>query len=121
MLQQLVPESCFLTSSKVSFVRPLLVVGVGEALTDGLAEALTDGLAEVLADALGVALTTVAFFQISFVPDLTQTYLTLETVLVVPTLVHLVPAIVAACAGIEIAERNTAVKRTLEYVLDFIG
>ena len=113
MLQQLVPESCFLTSSKVSFVRPLLVVGVGEALTDGLAE--------VLADALGVALTTVAFFQISFVPDLTQTYLTLETVLVVPTLVHLVPAIVAACAGIEITERNTAVRRTLEYALNFMG
>jgi hypothetical protein len=55
------------------------------------------------------------------VPDLTQKYLTLETVLVVPTLVHLVPAIVAACEGIEIADRNTAIKRMLEYALDSIG
>jgi uncharacterized membrane protein YjjB (DUF3815 family) len=55
------------------------------------------------------------------VPDLTQKYLTLETVLVVPTLVHLVPAIVAACEGIETADRNTAVKRTLEYALNFMS
>ena len=64
---------------------------------------------------------TVPLFQISFVPDLTQKYLTLETVLVVPTLVHLVPAIVAACEGIKTADRNTAVKRTLEYALNFMG
>lgn len=64
---------------------------------------------------------TVLFFQISFLPDLTQTYLTFETVLAVPTLVHLVPAIAAACAGIEIAESNTAVRRTLEYALNFMG
>jgi hypothetical protein len=64
---------------------------------------------------------TVPFFQISFVPDLTQTYLTLETVFVVPTLVHLVPVTVAACDGIKIADRNTAVKRTLEYALNFMG
>ena len=113
MLQQLVPESCFLTSSKVSFVRPLLVLELGEALNDGLAE--------VLADALGVAFTTVTFFQISFVPDLTQTYLTLETVLVVETLRHLVPAIVAACEGTQRAEINTAVRRTLEYALNLMS
>jgi hypothetical protein len=52
-------------------------------------------LAVALTDGLGVVLMTVPLFQISFVPDLTQKYLTLETVLVVPTLVHLVPAIVA--------------------------
>ena len=121
MLQQLVPESCFLTSSKVSFVRPLLVLELGEALNDGLAEAVTDGLAEVLADALGVAFTTVTFFQISFVPDLTQTYLTLETVLVVETLRQLVPAIVAACEGTQRAEINTAVRRTLEYALNLMS
>lgn len=121
MLQQLVPESCFLTSSKVSFVRPLLVLELGEALTDGFVVALTDGLAVALTDGLGVGLMTVPFFQISFVPDLAHTYLTLETVLVVPTLVHLVPAIVTACAGIEIAESNTAVRRTLEYALNFMG
>jgi uncharacterized membrane protein YjjB (DUF3815 family) len=42
-------------------------------------------------------------------------------VLVVPTLVHLVPAIVAACEGIVGADRNTAVRRTLEYALNFMG
>ena len=81
-----------------------------DVLTDGLDVGLAEGLVD-----------GVPFFQISFAPDLAHTYLTLETVLAVPTLVHLVPAIVAACAGIEIAERNTAVKRTLEYALDFIG
>jgi hypothetical protein len=55
------------------------------------------------------------------VPDLTQTYLILEKVLAVPILVHLVPAIVAACEGIEIADSNTAVIRTLEYALNFMG
>ena len=64
---------------------------------------------------------TVPLFQISFVPDLTQKYLTPPVVLVVPTLVHLVPAIVAACEGIEITDSNTAVRRTLEYALNFMG
>jgi uncharacterized membrane protein YjjB (DUF3815 family) len=64
---------------------------------------------------------TVPLFQISFVPDLTQKYLTPPVVLVVPTLVHLVPAIVAACEGIEKIARNTAVRRTLEYALNFMG
>ena len=136
MLQQLVLESRLLTSSRVSLVRPLLALGdadfdgdtlcvalwdgVGVALTDGLADALTDALAVALTDGLGVVLMTVPLFQISFVPDLTQKYLTLETVLVVPTLVHLVPAIVAACEGIEIVDSNTAVRRTLEYALNFM-
>ena len=109
MLQQLVLESCFLTSSKVSFVRAVVALGVADfdgeglwvALRDGVGVALADGLADALTDALAVALTDglgdgVPFFQISFVPDLTQKYLTLETVLAVPTLVHLVPATVAA-------------------------
>jgi hypothetical protein len=45
----------------------------------------------------------------------------LPTVLVVPTLVHLVPTIVAACEGIANAARNTAVSRKLEYALNFMG
>jgi len=32
-----------------------------------------------------------------------------------------VPAIVAACEGIEIADSNNAVRRTLEYALNFMG
>jgi hypothetical protein len=128
MLQQLVLESCFLTSSKVSFVRAVVALGVADldgeglwvALRDGVGVALTDALAVALTDGLGVVFVTVPFFQISFVPDLAHTYLTLETVLVVPTLVHLVPAIVAACEGIEIADSNTAVRRTLEYALNFM-
>ena len=64
---------------------------------------------------------TVPLFQTSFVPDLTQKCLMLPTVLVVPTLVHLVPTIVAACEGIANAARNTAVSRKLEYALNFMG
>jgi len=47
--------------------------------------------------------------------------LTLETVLSVPTLVHLVPTIVAACEGIEIADSNTTDRRTLENAFNFMG
>lgn len=107
MLQQLVPESCFLISSKVSCVWSPLGLALGNVLIDGLVE--------------GVVSTAVAVFQISFVPDFTQTYLTLETVLVVPTLVHLVPAIVAACEGIETAHRKTAVRTTMEFAVNFMG
>lgn len=38
-------------------------------------------------------------FQINFVPDFTQVYFLLLSVLVAPTLVHLVPAMVAENAG----------------------
>jgi len=55
------------------------------------------------------------------VPVLTQTYLTLDTVLVVPALVHLVPAIVAAYEGIETAKRITAVSRTPENAFNFMA
>ena len=95
--------------------------GLCVAIWDGVDVALADGLAVALTDGLGVVLMTVPLFQMSFVPDLTQKYLTPLVVLVVPTLVHLVPAIVAAWEGIEIAERNTAVRRTLEYALNFMG
>jgi len=88
MLQQLVLESCFLTSSKVSFVRPLLILGLGVAVFDGLADAL--GVA------FAVVFTALPLFQMSLLPDLTQKYFTPPVVLVVPTLVHLVPTIVAA-------------------------
>jgi hypothetical protein len=80
--------------------------------------ALAAGLAEGLDVAFGVDLefflTAVPLFQTSFVPDLTQKCFRPPEVFVVPTLVHLVPAIVAACAGTENAERNTATRRTLE-------
>jgi len=88
MLQQLVLESCFLISSKVSFVRPLLILGLGVAVFDGLADAL--GVA------FAVVFTALPLFQMSLLPDLTQKYFTPPVVLVVPTLVHLVPTIVAA-------------------------
>ena len=78
---------------------------------------LTDGFT----DALGVVFMTVPLFQTSLFPDLTQKCLTLPTVLVVPTLEHLVPAIVAACEGIVNAARNTAVSRKLEYAFNFMG
>jgi len=79
MVQQLVPESCFLISSKVSCVWPPLELALGDVLIVGLDE--------------GVVNTAVALFQIILLPDLTQTYLTLETVLEVPTLAQVVPAI----------------------------
>ena len=110
MLQQLVPESCFLTSSRVSWVNPLVALGDDDADLDG----------EALADVEGVTFKTVPLFQISFLPDLTQKYLTPPVVLVKPTLAQVVPAIVAACEGRAKVDRNTAVTRTLEYALDFM-
>ena len=74
----------------------------------------------VLFVGVGVAFTKVPLFQMRFLPDLTQKCLSPPLVLVIPTLLHLVPAIVAACEGIETADRNTAVRRTLEYTLNFI-
>lgn len=44
----------------------------------------------------------VVAFQIKFFPDLTQVYFLALIVLVAPTLVHLVPAIVAEFAGVEL-------------------
>ena len=122
-------ESRLLTSSRVSLVRPLLALGVADfdgeglwvALLDGDGVELADGLADELTDALGVFLMTVPLFQTSLLPFFTQKCLMPPVVLVVPTLVHLVPAIVAACEGIVKAARNTAVRRTLEYALNFMG
>ena len=58
MLQQLVPESCFFTSSRVSLVKPLIMLALGVADFDGegLCVALWDGLGVALADGLTVAL-----------------------------------------------------------------
>jgi hypothetical protein len=138
MLQQLVAESCFLTSSRVSFVSAAVALGVadldgvalcvalrdgvGVALTDAFGVALTDANGVELAEGLGVEVVLISgpFFQISLVPDLTQRYLTLYTVLEVPALVHFVPTMVAACEGIESAVKNNAVRRTLEYALKFM-
>ena len=96
MLQQLVPESCFFTSATVNSIKLLLALALGVADADadfvgvGLFEAVTVDLG------VGVVLTTFPLFHTSLLPDLTQKYLTPPVVLVDPTLVHLVPAIVAA-------------------------
>jgi len=121
-------EACFLTSSRVNRVRPLLALTLGvadfdgEGLSEALCDALGDALAEALTDVLdeGFAFTRVPLFQTSFLPFLTQKYLTPPVVLVDPIFLQEVPAIVAACEGIEIADRNTAAKRTMEYALNFI-
>ena len=125
MLQQLVLELRLLTSSRVSLVRPLLAVGVAdfddETLCVGLCEGVGVALADGLTDALGVVFMTAPLFQMSLVPDLTQKCLMFPTILVAPTLVHLVPVIVAACEGIVNAARNTAVSSKLEYALNFMS
>ena len=87
MLQQLVAESCFLTSSRVSFVSAAVALGVTDldgvalcvALWGGVGVALTDAIGVELAEGLGVEVVLISgpFFQISFVPDLTQRYLIL--------------------------------------------
>ncbi len=64
---------------------------------------------------------TVPLFQTSLLPDLTQKCLMPPVDLVVPTLVHLVPAIVALCEGIVNAARNSAVRIMLENALNFMG
>jgi hypothetical protein len=107
-----------LTSAKVSCVNSLFTLGEGDEVADfvgvGLFEAVTVALG------VGVVLTAIPLFQTSLFPDLTQKYLTPPVDLVDPTLVHLVPAIVAACDGAENADRNTAAIRTLEAALNFI-
>ena len=120
MLQQLVPESCFFTSATVNSVKLLLALALGVAVAD--AEFVGVGLFDATAVALGVGVILIAFplFQISFLPDLTQKYLTPPVVLVIPTLVHFVPAIVAACTGVENADRNTAASRTVDNALNFM-
>lgn len=64
----------------------------------GVADVVALALGEVDAFAVGDALTftLVPLFQTKFFPDFTQKYLTPPVVLVEPTLVHFVPAIVAA-------------------------
>ena len=56
MLQQLVLEACFLTSSRVSFVRAVVALGVALFVGEGLCVALWDGVGVALADGLTVAL-----------------------------------------------------------------
>jgi hypothetical protein len=91
-VQQLVPELRFLTSVSVSSIRSLLTLAAGAAdfVGVGVFEAVTVALG------VGVVLTTFVLLQITFLPDLTQKYLTPPVVLVDPTLLHLVPAMVAA-------------------------
>ena len=100
MLQQLVPESCFFTSATVNSIKLLLALalGVADADADADADFVGVGLFEAVTVDLGVGvvLTTFPLFHTSLLPDLTQKYLTPPVVLVVPTLVHFVPAIVAA-------------------------
>ena len=124
MLQQLVPESCFFTSATVNSIKLLLALALGVADADADADADFVGVglfdATTVALGVGVALTTFALFQTSFLPDLTQEYFTPPVVLVDPTLVHLVPTIVAACSGVESKDRNTAASRTLDNALNFM-
>ena len=98
MLQQLVPESCFFTSATVNSIKLLLALALGVADADADADFVGVGLFEAVTVDLGVGvvLTTFPLFHTSLLPDLTQKYLTPPAVLVVPTLVHFVPAIVAA-------------------------
>jgi hypothetical protein len=122
ILQQLEAESCFFTSATVNSVKLLLVLVLGVEDADADADFVGVGLFDATTVALGVGVVLIAFplFQISFLPDLTQKYLTPLVVLVDPTLAHLVPAIVAACDGREKADRNTATNRTLEHALVFM-
>lgn len=98
MLQQLVPESCFFTSATVNSIKLLLALALGVADADADADFVGVALFEAVTVDLGVGvvLTTFPLFQTSLLPDLTQKNLTPPVVLVDPTLVHLVPAIVAA-------------------------
>ena len=111
-------ESCFFTSAIVNRVKPLLALALGVEDADCVGVGLFD--ATTVALGVGVALTTFALFQTSFLPDLTQEYFTPPVVLVDPTLVHLVPTTVAACSGEENKDRNTAVSKTLENTLNFM-
>jgi hypothetical protein len=79
------------------------------------------GVTLVLFLGVGVAFTAVPLFQMRFLPDLTQKCLSPPVVLVVPTLLHLVPAIVAACEGIAKAVKKMVTKRTLLSALNFMG
>ena len=123
MLQQLVTESFLLTSSIVSLVSTLLEVGEADLVGVGLCETIGVllGVTLLVFLGVGVAFTTVPLFQMRFLPDLTQKYFTPPVVLVVPTLVHLVPAIVAACEGIVKAVKKMVTKRTLLCALNFMG
>lgn len=104
MLQQLVTELFLLTSSRVSLVRPITAVGEADLL----------GVTLVLFVGFGATFTAVPLFQTSFPLFLMQKCFNPPLVLVFPTLLHLVPAIDAACEGKAIAERKRAARRTLE-------
>ena len=108
-----------MTSAKVSCVNSLFTLGEGDEVADFVGVGLLDATTEDLG--VGLALTAIPLFQTSLLPDLTQKYLTPPVVFVVPTLVHLVPAIVAACIGVENADKNTTAMRTLEYDLNFMS
>ncbi len=98
MLQQLLTESCFFTSATVNSIKLLLALALGVADANADADFVGAGLFEAVTVDLGVGVVLITFplFHTSLLPDLTQKYLTPPVVLVVPTLVHFVPAIVAA-------------------------
>lgn len=125
MLQQLVLDACFITSSSVSLVNPLLglALGVADFEGEGVAETLGAwlGVALLVGVGVGVLLTTVPLFQTSFFPDLTQKYLTPPVVLVLPTFGQAVPVSATACEGNVNREINNAITKTLEYPLNFMG
>ena len=73
------------------------IVGVGDGVGEGVAIGVGIAVgAEVGVDAL---FATIPLFQINFFPDLTHVNFRLETTRVLPTLVHLVPAMLAQVSG----------------------
>ena len=75
----------------VGSVLGFIWLGVGEGVGVGVGVGAAVGV--------GARFTATPLFQVSFLPLLIQVYFKLEITLLLPILVHLVPAIVAECAG----------------------
>jgi hypothetical protein len=75
----------------------------GDGVTETIGLAVGDGVAtgEAVGDGVGetVGFKGTPWLQTSFLPDFTQVYLKFSIILVVFIFGHLVPAIVAECAG----------------------
>ena len=92
-------------------------VGVGVGVADVVAVALGEVEAFAVGDAL--TFTLVPLFQTKFFPDFTQKYLTPPVVLVEPTLVHFVPAIVAAFE-VEMPVKNKSATDAVAKIRNFM-
>ncbi|MCF8534638.1 MAG: hypothetical protein K9F92_00465 [Candidatus Nanopelagicaceae bacterium] len=95
---------------------PVVAIGVADALTVAVAPGEVDALA--VGDTL--TFTFVPLFQTRFFPDFTQKYLTPLDVFVEPTLVHFVPAIVAAFDP-EMPVKNKSAADTVAKIRNFIA